>query len=188
MEKVKTVHTALANVQSKIGNLQKNKKAHKYMFLDLPSILDASRIPLFEEEAYVIDNITSDENGVMFLTTTFYAHNEGISVCSPFIYKGALQGNNDIQKVGSAITYLRRYNRQNLFNLTGDDDDGVKAQGLPIESEIDYGLFISKWFSKQKDDIQARFLTHIDISYSKQKIEDLSIEERKEVYNRIKGN
>lgn len=40
-----------------------------------------------------------------------------------------LPQNNDPQKIGSAITYFRRYSLQSLLGLQAEDDDGNKASG-----------------------------------------------------------
>ena len=52
----------------------------------------------------------------------------------------------DPQKVGSAITYFRRYSLQSLLALQTDDDDGNKAS-QPTKSDV---LEISKKLENSK--------------------------------------
>jgi hypothetical protein len=40
----------------------------------------------------------------------------------------------DPQKMGSAVTYYRRYSIQSLFTLQAEDDDGEKAVGRENKS------------------------------------------------------
>ena len=42
---------------------------------------------------------------------------------------------NDPQKLGSAITYYRRYTLQSLLALQSEDDDGNSASGKTVQQE-----------------------------------------------------
>ena len=60
----------------------------------------------------------------------------------------------DPQKMGSAITYYRRYSLQSLFLLQAEDDDGNKG----AEKVIDYDkpkVAREKYQAKNKADMEA---------------------------------
>lgn len=66
-----------------------------------------------------VDNINEKENGKVLL---------GSEVLLPELQ--------DPQKLGSAITYLRRYSLQTLLGLQAEDDDGNLASKQPVKQEV----------------------------------------------------
>ena len=67
--------------------------------------------------------------GIDVLNTKVYmAHNPSDFICSNI---RLLMPKNDMQQLGGAITYAKRYSLVSLFGLSEDDDDGNKASEHP---------------------------------------------------------
>ena len=116
------VYERLATVQAEIGAVEKDGKANygKYTTLDK---LNAHLRPLLGKvKACVIDKVI-DVEGQLQMETSFVCETGEVKITSPFPYKDALRGNNEIQKIGSGLTYMRRYNRYCLFNISSEEDD-----------------------------------------------------------------
>ena len=56
---------------------------------------------------------------------------ETLSCCVPILINGTDKDNP--QKMGSAITYAKRYGLQSLYGLASDDDDGNSASEKKVE-------------------------------------------------------
>lgn len=122
-------YLTLAKVQAEIGNVTKDKKANYGKYVTLDAINEASGPCLAKYNAALIDRIIEHED-TLSLETSFVCEDGVISVCCPFPYKDALRGNNEMQKIGSGMTYARRYNRHCLLNLATEDDDGNKMNNV----------------------------------------------------------
>lgn len=71
----------------------------------------------------------------IYVTTTMY-HDVDTAILSckvPVLMKGAER--DDPQKMGSAITYAKRYGLQSLYGLASDDDGNAAANKLIDESD-----------------------------------------------------
>lgn len=118
------IYAALASAQADMGPLYKNKtNPHfKNQYADLNSILDLIRVPLAENNLALYQATTLD-NLRTCLTTTLTHISTG-----EFIESTAYLPNiDDPQKIGSAISYFRRYELLCMFNLSAEDDDGQSA-------------------------------------------------------------
>lgn len=92
-----------------------------FSYPDLPTVL-AYVEPVLAENGFSLYS-TADENVV----TTICVHKEtGVEFTTSLPLSFAK--GSDPQALGSALTYFRRYNLYNLFNLKVADDDGKKAQ------------------------------------------------------------
>ena len=63
-----------------------------------------------------------------------------------------LPDNIDPQKLGSAITYFRRYTLQSLLGLNAQDDDGEAAKPRPKKQEPDWPLIASEFAKAENVD------------------------------------
>lgn len=113
----------ILKIQGEIGVLIKDKENpyFKSQYLDINSLLD-QLIPLLVRHNLVVVqpiDISFEKNT---LTTIIFDGDKEIIRSSML-----LPDIQDPQKMGSAITYYRRYALQSLFLLRAEDDDGNSA-------------------------------------------------------------
>lgn len=114
-------------IQSAICGLKKDAKNpfHKSKYMNLSTIVNALKPILYENDCYSSHELGLGENDKPFLESKIcYKDGTKILSCkSPLPVKDS----NDPQKLGSAITYMRRYNLTALLEIEEDDDDGNGA-------------------------------------------------------------
>ena len=112
-------------IQKEIDVLTKTKDNpfYKSKYVDLQTILEVLKDKCLKHNLAFMQ-YTSVDNGVLFLNTQFVDINNGESI----EYKtGGVLPFSDTQKLGGAITYLRRYSLVGLFAIQEEDDDGNTA-------------------------------------------------------------
>jgi hypothetical protein len=125
----------LAIVRDKVRALPKTKAGHGYNYTPLDEILDYLRPTLEAARLVVIQEVCTDERGNAGVETRVIAEDggEACAVCyappppppPPEGSKGPRMS--PIQRVGSEITYLRRYGLCALLGLaSGEDTDGYQ--------------------------------------------------------------
>lgn len=115
------ITAALLKVQTDIGVIPKSESNpfFKSKYADLPAIMTLLQ-PKLTENGLVVTSACKDGN----LRTEVIHVESGESVSSEF----PIGNLTDPQKIGSAITYAKRYNIVALLNLICDqDDDGNSA-------------------------------------------------------------
>ena len=121
---------ALAKAQGLIQGASKDS-ANPFFdskYADLASVWEACRIPLSSCELSVIQTIHKDGDGLILRTVL--AHSSGETVTSDLpILIGLGGGKKDMQALGSAITYARRYGLSAMVGVCPEDDDGEAAVG-----------------------------------------------------------
>lgn len=114
-----TLHTKLLEIQNlglKFGKTASNPfYKSKYLTLD-----------------HLLDKLLPELNKLEILVWHYTENNEVVTAISDWetvmTSKFPIGNVSDPQKIGSAITYAKRYNLWQLFNIvTDDDDDGNKA-------------------------------------------------------------
>ena len=116
----------LLEVKKQIGNLKKNSKNpfFKSAYLDLNDLLNAVE-PLLHEQGLIL--LQPIELGVV--SSVLYDAETGAEVCSS---RMIIPDNiTDPQKLGSCITYFRRYTLKSLLAIAETDDDGNLAATKP---------------------------------------------------------
>lgn len=125
----------ILKIQSEIGVLSKTETNpfFKSKYLDINGIL-ANLQPLLEKYNLTVSQPPSfiPTVGRPALRTIVFDNETSKEIINDLIPLPDLQ---DPQKMGSAITYYRRYSLQSLFLLQAEDDDGNKGS----EKVIDYG-------------------------------------------------
>lgn len=111
----------LAKAKKEFGKLVKNSDNpyFKSKYADLNALLDLVEEPLANNGLILVQPVSDG-----CVTSEIIEVETGEAVCSSFIKLPEL---NDPQKLGSAITYFRRYTLQSMLALAADDDDGNKA-------------------------------------------------------------
>lgn len=136
-QEVEGIASALANAQYNMGFAEKDSaNPHfKSKYADLASVMKACMGPLNDENIAVIQPMIYRE-GVGQVIKTQLVHGpsgESVSCDVPLIVN-----KNDMQGLGSAITYARRYGLMLMAGIAADDDDGnaaVKAKPTMISND-----------------------------------------------------
>jgi hypothetical protein len=117
---MKELLKALSNVKKEVGSLSKTETNpfFKSKYFDINSLIQQVD-PLLEKYGLLL--LQPIENGNVI--SKIYHVETAESVSSSII----LPNLTDPQKLGSAITYYRRYTLQSLLGLQAEDDDGNKA-------------------------------------------------------------
>jgi len=117
---MKNLYLKLAEVKREVGKVSKNSKNphFKNTYADLNALIDAVEPILLEKGLLMLQPI---QNGNVTTIIIDCENNESVesSIALPVL--------TDPQKLGSAITYFRRYTLQSLLSLMAEDDDGNKA-------------------------------------------------------------
>lgn len=116
----------ILKIQSEIGVLSKTETNpfFKSKYMDINGLL-AQLLPLLEKYNICVTQPLCEVSGKPCLLTEVYDTEKKESITKGFMPLPDLQ---DPQKMGSAITYYRRYALQSLFLLQAQDDDGEGAK------------------------------------------------------------
>ncbi len=111
------LYGALAAAQGKFPEISKNKTGHGYKYADIADILRAVRPILSAHELAIFQSIEGDK------IVTMLAHSTGATLRSeyPLVQDGTGRMNN-IQRMGAALTYARRYSLTALLGVAADED------------------------------------------------------------------
>lgn len=113
--------TALSKAQSemRVAGKDSNNPFFKTKYADLASVVSASRPALTKNGLSVIQQITVGDNGQRVLVTIL-GHSSGEYISSTM---NLTPLKDDLQSLGSAITYIRRYAYASLVGVVADDED-----------------------------------------------------------------
>lgn len=138
----KTARQDLVAFLNAIGNVSADRvnPAFKSKYASLSEILDTVKAVAREHNLAVHQSLSSADGQVR--VSTVFLHDSGEihdSGTLAFVAPG------DAQKLGSAITYLRRQSLQTACGISTDiDDDGAKASGPSVQRAPARGDF---WYS-----------------------------------------
>lgn len=123
-----TAAKALVKAQSEMGAVLKNaQNPHlKKPYADLGSVLDACAPALHDNGFAILQPVGQDEFGPY--VETVFMHETGEQFRSRV---HLLMGKTDMQALGSAITYARRYGLLAMAGLAPEDDDGEATKAAP---------------------------------------------------------
>lgn len=132
-ENLNNLYEALVKAQGEMdGAVKDSTNPHrKSSYASLESHINASRPFLVKNGLCVLQRVISQE-GKYYLVTRL-AHQSGQHIENSFELKTAT---NDMQGLGAAITYARRYAYSSLIcQITMDDDDGEEDRKKKEEEE-----------------------------------------------------
>lgn len=126
METLKTLRQKLFDIQQEIGAIKKDStNPHfKNTYFDINTLIDVLKPLLKKHELFISQPLTHIEGKTALstiITDTLNNQEMGFTVPIP--------ENADPQKMGSTITYFRRYALTSLLLLESTDDDGNHAAG-----------------------------------------------------------
>lgn len=129
----KTLAQKLLEVQKKIGAVSKSSiNPHfrsKYASLD--EVLDVSKSCLNDEGVFIAQGPGKDAFG-QYVETSLIDAESGQQIQGKVYFSGA---EDNMQKIGAAITYARRFGLTSLLALETEDDDGESAVGRGKSNE-----------------------------------------------------
>jgi hypothetical protein len=94
--------------------------------------MEVCKDPLNDAGIFLAQPASSDQNGTYVETTLYHESGE-------FISTGPMKlelSKTDMQALGSAITYARRYQLQSLLSIPAEDDDAENAVGRKSASPV----------------------------------------------------
>lgn len=123
-----------------INSLQKDKdnQYFKSKYVDLNQILDEVKQKVADSGFSMPQTV---QHGILDGVIQTYLHTELIWVETGEVFLTCdlpLVGANDMQKIGSAITYARRYSLLPMLQLQCEDDDGNEASNVPTQKKGGY--------------------------------------------------
>jgi hypothetical protein len=139
------VYTALAAAQAEMGAALKDSvnPAFKSRYADLAAVIDAVRGPLTRHGIGFFQPMVEGEFGRGVKTILSHGDSDTHIDCTvPLIV-----GKNDMQGLGSAITYARRYGLMSMAGIAADDDDG-NAASASVSRDVtpaDTGPLVNAW-------------------------------------------
>lgn len=118
------IAAALAKAQAEMGKAIKESTnpAFRSKYADLGNVMDACLPAMNRHNIAVIQPIVSDVDGRFVKTILIHESGETLECAVPLIV-----GKNDMQGLGSAITYGRRYGLMSMAGIAPEDDDGNAA-------------------------------------------------------------
>ena len=135
-EAINELATALAKAQSEMQNASKDRRNDhfKASYASLASIIDVIRGPLSKHGLSIVQLPYEDDKGRISLETMLM-HSSGQYLSATYCLQPT---KNDLQGVGSAVTYMRRYSLLGLGVAPEDDDDGEGAVSRPLPQSTPY--------------------------------------------------
>ncbi len=118
--------TALSKAQGVMGGAIKDSSNpfFKSKYADLHSVIEAIKKPL-ADNGLSYTQLIETKDGEPYVTTMLM-HSSGQSISASLKLKIT---KDDMQGLGSAISYARRYGLQSIVGLSAEDDDGEAAVG-----------------------------------------------------------
>lgn len=139
-ESIAKLSAALCKAQGEIKNPRKESKNpfFRSSYADLASVIEVIKEPFYKYGLSYIQYVEREFNtGVHILYTQLmhesgeWIRSGGIELIITKIEKGVEK--KDMQTIGSAITYARRYDLTSMAGIYQEDDDGNSACGKSIE-------------------------------------------------------
>jgi hypothetical protein len=125
------IMAALVSAQAELSNPVKSKKAntgtYSYAYVDLAGVIDHVKPTLAKHGLGLMQDVQVTEGRVGITTTLIHSSGESLAF-GPLSAAAPV----DMQKLGSAITYARRYALVAALGIAADeDDDGAAAKDAP---------------------------------------------------------
>ncbi len=127
---------ALLSVKSKLEGVTKssNNPYFKSKYADLNSHLDAVEPLLAQHGLALFQPISYDVVTGKNIVTSMIMHSSGQFIKSEM---SLMTKEEDMQKLGSAVTYARRYTLGSLLSMKAVDDDGEAAVGRTEKVKVE---------------------------------------------------
>lgn len=122
-----TLAQKLLGVQERIGAVTKSSSNPHFRskYADLNEVLDVAKEALNGQGIFITQSPGANEFG-KYLETSLVNADDGQQISGRVFFSGAEE---NMQKIGAAITYARRFGLVSLLALESEDDDGETASG-----------------------------------------------------------
>jgi len=139
-EKV-ALYEKLFNAKSEIGQISKNKTNpfHKSEYFDVNGLIEAVE-PILQKHKLLLIQPLIDNQVVSIISDI----ETGFEISSSI----EIRNQDNPQKIGSEITYYRRYTLQSLLGLKAEDDDANKAS--ESKAKADKKELPVKWLNEKQ--------------------------------------
>lgn len=147
-EALRAFNKAFTEAQAEFPSIRKTKKAHNSLYAPLSSEV-AQMQPVLSKYGFSFRHEVSENDNSSVTVRCILAHRDGHSESATLTGPADTSGSkNNIQAIGSSVTYLRRYTFEAVTGLvTADQDDDGNAVGRKPTQRVS---------QKQADQIQAR--------------------------------
>lgn len=126
-ESIGQLAKALSQVQAVLENVTKDQKGYNYKYANLTSCLEVIKQPFLEHNLAISQVISIHEGEQVLITLLIHQSGEWIKSIFPLKHEVA-KGMNDMQALGSAISYARRYALSSIVGIGQEDDDGASLK------------------------------------------------------------
>jgi hypothetical protein len=128
-ESVNEIAAALAKAQASMKNAALNKVNPHFRskYADLAGIRDAVVPELAKAGIAMVQAVDVGGDAIVLRTRLLHASGQWIESVCPVAFTG------DMQKMGSAITYARRYSLSAICGIAADEDDDANAATVPAK-------------------------------------------------------
>lgn len=135
-ESIKNLLPALSAAIAEMADPVKNaaNPHFKNRYADLGEVIECAEEALVKHKLLVTETLETADGGVQLLRTRVWHTPSGEWLDSVV---RLLVGKMEMQPLGSAITYARRYARKALFGMVDVDDDGKKASKPAKKAEAE---------------------------------------------------
>ena len=167
-----SIYEKLFNFQEIVVGVGKDSKNpfYKSKYFDINKLLSVVKPVLNSQKLLLMQPLTNID-GKPAITTIILDIESGEKIENSFVFLD----NVDPQKVGSTVTYYRRYSLQSLLGLEALDDDANYASGKNVE-EINYkNLCALEYKKKSFEPFREQLLENFEIT----KPSDLGDDEEK---------
>lgn len=132
-ETISKFSTAFTKAQNLMGSAKKgsDNPFFRSKYADLAAVLEAVKEPLNSSGISILQPV-SFENGFHHVTTMLL-HESGEFISETMKLEIT---KNDMQALGSAISYARRYSLQSITGLPAEDDDGEKSMQRAVPKSV----------------------------------------------------
>jgi hypothetical protein len=172
-DKVDKIFPALLKAKKNIGGATKNSKnpAFRYHYADLNAYLDVIEEPL-EENGLILLQPLSEDDGNSYVESRIVHAESGQFIANRI---KLLLGKHDMQQLGSAVTYGRRYSLASLLGMKAEDDDGHASTQAKNKRETPDET--NKRLERELQEFRKRTQTQID--------KQADITELKDVFSKL---
>jgi hypothetical protein len=127
---IKEISSALAKAQGQIkpAIFDSVNPHFKSKYASLSAIMDAAKKPLSDNGLAVVQSIEKGTDGLLVVTTIMHQSGEFISDSGLPL----MLDKNNMQGLGSAITYAKRYSISSMLGIVADQDDDANAASKPV--------------------------------------------------------
>lgn len=126
---MKSIYAAIIKVQGKVKTIgfDSVNPHFKSKYASLTAIVESLQVPMFENGLAAIHTVFDTEKGMTLKTTLIHESGESLDFSMPMILS-----KEDMQGLGSAVTYAKRYSLASIFNLVSDEDDDGNYVSKPL--------------------------------------------------------